>query len=132
MSVSTAPAPWSTVNKVGFGLAVFIGLANVASVFQPTPDGEVGPPFSILLVDSLLALVAIGGAIVAWRRGSRLAARLTAVVLIVLLVTALPAFFVDVPSAIKALVGAFTLLTVATCAMMLAPARTDGTTPRAA
>ena len=35
---------FSTANKIGFVLALLLGLVNVSSVASPTPDGEVGPP----------------------------------------------------------------------------------------
>lgn len=122
-TAATKPAPWTTVNKIGLVLSIIFGVLNVASVFSPTPAGEVGPPFEILLADTALSVVVIAATVVAWVRGSRLAARLAAVGIALITLSALPAFFVDVPAAIKALVGFITLFSVVTIVMMLAPAK---------
>lgn len=122
MSTLTATS-WTTANKVGFGLAFVLALGNLPSLLFTTPDGEVGPPFAILLADTVLGVIAIVAVIVAWVRGSRQAARLAAIALVLIVVTALPAFFVDVPASIKALTGAVTVATVAACVLMLAPAK---------
>ncbi len=123
-SRTEASTTWSTKNKVGLGLAIFYAVTNVPSAVTPMPDGvETGPPFAILVVCSVLAVVALVAAIVAWRTGSRPAARLTAASLIVITLTSLPAFFVDVPAGIKALVAAGVLLTIAIVVLMFSPAK---------
>jgi hypothetical protein len=121
----TAPStPLSKLNKAGLVLAFLLGLADIAAVFfPPTPEGQVGPPDSILLLDSLLGLITVVAVVVAWRTTKRAAIRLTAGARILSMVTALPAFFVEVPPGVKVLVGVFVLLTVASVVMMLAPAR---------
>src|SRR4051812_19606008 len=107
-----APAVWSTKNKVGLGLAIFYAITNIPSAAIPTPDGEDGPPLAILIVCSVLGVVALVAAIMAWRKGSRPAARLTAASLIVITLTSLPAFFVDVPAGIKILLAVSVVLNV--------------------
>jgi hypothetical protein len=68
---------------------------------------------TILVACSVLSAVAIVAGVVAWRNGSRRpAARLTAASMIIVTLTSLPAFFVDVPPAIKILVAAGGVLTV--------------------
>ena len=44
----------------------------------PTPDGEVGPPYVVLLVGTLLGVVGLVGVVIAWRTGSRAAMRVVA------------------------------------------------------
>ena len=78
---------------------------------------------AILIACSVLGVVALVSAIVAWRQGSRPAARLTAGCLVVITLTALPAFFVDVPAGIKVLVAVSVLLTVAIVVLMFSPAK---------
>lgn len=114
---------WSTKNKVGLGLAVFYAVTNIPSALLPTPDGEEGPPMAILVVCTVLAVVALVAAVVAWRSGSRPAARLTAASLIVITLTSLPAFFVDVPAGIKVLVAAGVVITIAIVVLMFSPTR---------
>ncbi len=59
---------------------------------------------AILVVGSVLGVVGLVAAILAWR-GNRVALRVAAGAIIVITLTGLPAFFVDVPMGIKALVG---------------------------
>ncbi len=112
---------WSTKNKVGLGLAIFYAVTNIPSAAIPTPDGEEGPPLAILIVCSVLAVVALVAAVVAWRTGSRPAARLAAASLIVVTLTSLPAFFVDVSAGIKMLVAASVVLTIVMVVLMFSP-----------
>ena len=113
---------WSTKNKVGFGLALFNAITNLPSVFFPTDTGgEAGPPFAILLVCTILSAVALVATVVAWRSGSRPANRLSAASLIVVTLTSLPAFFVDVPAGLKAVVAAGVVLTIVMVVLMFSP-----------
>ncbi len=116
-----APAVWSKKNKIGLGLAIFYAVINIPSAAVPTPDGEEGPPLAILVVCSILGVVALVAGVMAWRQGSRPAARLTAASLIVITLTSLPAFFVDVPAGIKILVAVGVLLTVAIVVLIFSP-----------
>jgi hypothetical protein len=116
-----APVAWSTKNKVGLGLAIFYAVISIPSAAAPAPDGAEGPPMAILIVCSILGVVALASAVIAWRRGSRPAARLTAGSLIVITLTSLPAFFVDVPAGIKVLVAMGVVLTIAIIVLMFSP-----------
>jgi hypothetical protein len=119
----TSTTTWSTKNKVGLGLALFYALVNLPSAFIPPPEGEPGPPMAILVVCTVLSAVALVAGVMAWRSGSRPAARLTAASLIIVTLTALPAFFVDVPAAIKILVAAAVVLTVVFTVLIFSPSR---------
>lgn len=125
--MSTATTPWSTKNKVGLGLAIFTGITNAPSVLFPTGDGEDGPPMAILIVCSVLGVVTTVAAIVAWRQRSRPAARLAAASIVVLTLTSLPAFFVDVPAGIKALSAAGVVLAVVTIVLMFSTSKRPAT-----
>lgn len=114
---------YTTLNKVGFVLAILLGLLNVASVASPTPEGEVGPPMAILVVDAVLGAGIVGAVLFGWLTGRRAALRAATVMLILAAVTALPAFFVGAPSALVALVAVYVLLTIVTIALMLKPQR---------
>ena len=109
---------WSTKNKVGLGLAMFYAVTNIPSAAVPTPDGDNGPPMAVLIICSVLGVVALVAAIFAWRTGSRPAARLAAASLIVITLTSLPAFFVDVPAGIRVLVAAGVALTIVIVVLM--------------
>jgi hypothetical protein len=122
-TTDTSTTTWSTKNKVGLGLAIFYALINLPSAFTPVPEGETGPPMAILVACTILAAVALVAGVMAWRTGSRPAARLTAASLIIITLTSLPAFFVDVPAAIKILVAAGVVLTVVFTVLIFSPSK---------
>ena len=103
--------------KAGLVICILFGLGNIPSVLVPTPDGEEGPPLAILVIGSILGVVAVVAAVLAWR-GNRPALRVGAGAMIVMTLTGLPAFFVDVPMAVKALVGFSVVLTVVAVVLM--------------
>jgi hypothetical protein len=115
---------FSKLNKAGFVIALLLGLSDLASPLQPTPDGQVGPPLAILIIDAVLGLITVVAVVQAWRTGSRGAVRIAAGARIVSMITALPAFFVGVPAGIMLFVGFFVVVTIACVAMMLLPSRT--------
>ena len=118
------PTLWSTRNKVGLGLAFVYALTNLPSALMPPDTGsEDGPPMAILVVCSVLSAVALVAVVIAWRNGSRPAARLAAASLIIVTLTSLPAFFVDVPAFIKALVAVGVVWTIVMVVLMFSPAR---------
>ena len=120
---TSAPATWSTKNKVGLGLAIVYAITNLPSAFVPPGTGtEDGPPMAILWVCTVLSAVATVAGILAWR-GSRPAARLTAASLIVVTLTGLPAFFVNVPAGIKILVAAGVVITVVFTVLIFSPGK---------
>jgi hypothetical protein len=59
----------------------------------------------------------------AWRKVNRTAARIVAAARIVSVISALPAFFVDVPAWIKVGVAVVVVLTVISVTLMLTPTR---------
>lgn len=122
----------STRQRVGVVIAGLLGAVNIPSVLSPAPDGETGPPLAVLVVDSVLGLVVLVGAIVAWRSGSRGAIRVVAGSLIIMAITALPALFVDVSAWVKVLVAGVTLLTIVSVVLMLSPSRRPAVLPERA
>jgi hypothetical protein len=118
---------YTATNKVGFVLALLLGLGNVVSLASPTPDGEVGPPLAILVVDAVLGVGIIVAVLVGWLRGRKSAIRAATVLLILAAITALPAFVTpDVPSGIVAVAGVYVLLTILTIVLMLKPGARTG------
>jgi hypothetical protein len=125
MSTATYTEPRSsttTKQKVGLVICGLYSLTNIPSVLVPTPDGEEGPPFAILAVDSVLGLIGLVMVVMAWR-GNRVALRVAAGSMILSTLTGLPAFFVDVPMAVKALVGFSVVITVAAVVLMFSGRR---------
>jgi hypothetical protein len=114
----------NTRNKIGLAVAGLISLSNVPSVLEGgAPDGEVGPPVEVMLVDTIIGVIGVVAVVIAWRTGNRSAIRVTAACLVISLVTALPALFVDVPAGIKILVAVFTVVTLATLVLMFSADR---------
>jgi len=126
MSSTTFAAPrvgTTTKQKVGLVLCALYSLSNIPSILFPSGDGEDGgAPMAILVVDSLLGIVGLVAAVMAWR-GNRVALRIAAGAIILITLTGLPAFFVDVPMAVKALVGFGVVLTVVIVALMFSGPR---------
>lgn len=112
MAPHQSPPAWSPLNKVGLALTILLSIGNIASALGPSPDVETGPPLGILLAGSILGLIGTVAGILAWVKNNRAAARLAAITIVLCSISALPAFFVDVPAGIKALVAAMVLVTV--------------------
>jgi hypothetical protein len=121
-TVTPTLAGTTTKQKVGLVICALYNLANIPSVAFPTGDGEEGPPMAILVVSSILGVAGLVAAIMAWR-GNRVALRVAAGAMIVITLTGLPAFFVDVPMAVKALVGVSVVVTVLAVVLMFSSSR---------
>ena len=118
------PVEFSTANKVGFVLAILLGILDMVSMANPTPEGEVGPPLPILAFGTLLGLVTVIAVAVGWARRNRAAIRAGAAARILSALLALPAFIApDVPALLKTLAAVFILLTIVTLVLMLSPGR---------
>ena len=115
--------PVTPRQKVGLVLAGLLSAANLPSVFLPTPDGQEGPPVAVLAISAVLGVIGLVAVVLAWRDGNPAAVRVAAGTLVLNVLTSLPAFFVDVPAGVQALVGLFAVLTIACVALMLAPSR---------
>ena len=125
MSSSTLTASrsgTSTRQKVGLVLCGLYSLSNIPSVLETAPDGEEGPPMAILVVGTILGVVGLVATVMSWR-GNRVALRVAAGAIIIVTLTGLPAFFVDVPMFIKTLVGVSVVLTVAAVVLMFSTDR---------
>ncbi len=107
----------NTKQKIGLVLCALYSLANIPSFLGAPDEGETGPPLGILVIGSILGVVGLVAAIMAWR-GNGVALRVAAGAIIVVTLTGLPAFFVDVPMFVKILVGFSVVLTVATVVLM--------------
>jgi hypothetical protein len=121
--MSSAPSSPATRVRVGLVLAAVLGVGDVISAFFPTPDGQVGPPLAIVLLGGVLGLATLAAVVVAWRTGRRGALRVIAATRVLSAISALPAFFVDIPPAIKLLAAIAVVLTVVCVVLVLAPAR---------
>jgi hypothetical protein len=116
-TATVARSATNTKQKVGLVLCGLYSLANIPSFLETAPDGEEGPPMAILVVGSILGVIGLVATVMAWR-GNRVALRVAAGSIIIVTLTGLPAFFVDVPMFVKALVGLSVVLTVAAVVLM--------------
>ena len=112
----------TTKQKVGLALAGAYSLVNIPSAFFTTEPGEVGPPMAILVVGSVLGVIGLIASVLAWR-DNRVALRVAAGAIIVVTLTGLPAFFVDVPMVVKTFVGLSVLVTVLAVVLMFSADR---------
>ncbi len=115
-------APLSRANKIGLGLGILLGLFDLAGPLT-TPHGsgsQAGPPMSVLVVDALIGLITVIGAVYAWRTGNRVGSRVVAGSRILSSISSLPAFFVSgVGAGLVVLASTGILITVLTCWLVL-------------
>ncbi len=124
-STTVAPARGITTTrqKIGIAIAGVYALTNIPGFLLNGPEpGVEGPPMAILVIGSVLGVIGLVASVLAWR-GNRVALRVAAGAMIVITLTGLPAFFVDVPMFIKALVGFSVLLTVLAVVLMFSTDR---------
>ena len=97
--------PTTLRTKTGLAIAALLALVDVVSAFFPTPDGEDGPPLGVLVLGGILGVLTLALVRPAWR-GNRTAARVAVGARILSALSAVPAFFVDVPAGILVAVAA--------------------------
>jgi hypothetical protein len=121
MSTPVGTKP-TTKQKIGLVLCGLYSLGNIPSVLTPTPEGETGPPYGILVLGTICGVIGMVATVLAWR-GNRVALRVAAGAIILTTLTGLPAFFVDVPMWVKALVAIAVLWTVTAVVLMFSGRR---------
>ena len=109
--------------KAGLVIAGLLSLGNATSVLFPTPEGEEGPPFLILVLGTILGVIGLVAIVIAWRNNNQAAFRVVAGTLVISVISALPAFFVDVAAGIKILVAVSVVITVLAIVLMFSSPR---------
>lgn len=109
--------------KAGLVIAGLLSLVSVSSAFFPTPEGEEGPPYAVLVLGTILGVVGLIGVVIGWRTGNQAAFRVTAGALVINAISSLPAFFVDVPAGLKLAVAISIIVTVLGIVLMFSTAR---------
>lgn len=119
-----ADASLSRRNRIGLVITFVLGLANAPTIFAPSgpQDGHDGPPFAINALGTVCGLVMIVGCWIAWRAGRGAAIRIAAGASILQALTAVPAFFVDVPGWVKVIAAVDVVITFVGLVLMLASA----------
>jgi hypothetical protein len=111
----------TTKNKIGLGLAVLLGLSDLAGVLFPSPDDQPGPPLAVLVVGAVLGVITLMAVVFAWRTGNRVATRVVAATRILSALGTLPAFLVGgVPASYVVAAAASVVLTVIAVGLVLA------------
>ncbi|HVE28258.1 MAG TPA: hypothetical protein VNC22_22780 [Sporichthya sp.] len=114
-------------NRAGLITTFVLGVINIPSIGMPSgddgSDGGDGPPFGVLVLDSICGVVMVVACFIAWRQGKRAAVRIAAGVSILQALSAVPAFFVDVDAWVKVLVGVVVVVTFVGVVLMLSPER---------
>lgn len=112
----------NTKNKVGLGLAGVLGLLDVASYFMtPDPSADMpGPPDSIVLLDVALGIITVVAVFLAFRSANKINIGTTLGARVLSALTAVPAYFVGVPTSILVLVTAFIAATILSVWLILA------------
>jgi len=109
--------------KIGAALTGLLLVGSVTSALAPTPPGEIGPPYVVLIAGTVLSVIGLTALVIGFVRRSRSAFRLAAGALIAIQLTALPAFFAPVPATIRLLVAVSVLLALLAVALLLTPAK---------
>lgn len=114
--------------KSGYILGIAVGLVNIPGMFVPGGETEsgspTGPPLPILVFGLVAGLLIAGLLALSWRNGSRGLMRTAAVLMILVALTAVPAFFgPEIPLWIVAFAGIYVLATVVSLVLLFAPER---------
>ncbi|MFJ9359331.1 hypothetical protein [Streptomyces mirabilis] len=123
MSRTEAVSSLTRKNKVGLGLAAFLGLADTTNLFFMIPQGNSdtpGPPAAVLIADGVLGIITVAAVVYAWRLTSWTASRVVAGARILSVITALPALFVTgVPAWVVAVAALFVVVSVVVIGLVL-------------
>ena len=109
--------------KIGAGLCGLILVLQVIDIPTPPPPDEVGAPFAVLIADFVFGVIGLVALILGLVRRSRAALRVAAGALILILLSALPAFFNPVPAPVRLMVAAAILVSLVAIGLMLTPAK---------
>lgn len=121
--VGTRAGTLTPMHKTGLALATLLALGDLVGPFTlESPDGEVGPAAGVLWLGFAFGAITLIAAIWAFRTAAPTARWLVAGSRVLSVLLALPAFFVDVPTPVKVLVGALLGLTTAVVVLVLTPA----------
>ena len=87
-------------NKTGLVLASLLGLLDVINLFSintPFPEGMTTPPDWLVILVAILGLVTLAAIVPAWRGNHRAVVVVVVVTRILSAISAVPAYFVNVP-----------------------------------
>ncbi|RZS91115.1 hypothetical protein EV189_0348 [Motilibacter rhizosphaerae] len=119
---TSSTVPVTSRQGAGYVLGILVGLANIPGAFIPAGDDGAGPPVAVLVVSLVLGVLTVALLALAWRTRSRGALRASAVLLVINVITSLPAFFVSgVQAWVRLVAGLFVLASVAALVLLFSP-----------
>jgi hypothetical protein len=108
-------------NKTGLVLAGLLGLLDIINLFSintPFPEGMTTPPDWLVILVAVLGLVTLAAIVPAWR-GNHRAVLVVAATRILSAISAVPAYFVNVPSYILVTTTVLVVVTILAVWLML-------------
>jgi len=112
-------------NKTGLVLAGLLGLLDVINLFSintPFPEGMTTPPDWLVILVAILGLVTLAAIVPPWR-GNHRVVLVVVVTRILSAVSAVPAYFVNVPSYILVTTTVLVVATILAVWLILRKAR---------
>ena len=111
--------------RTGFILSAVVAFSNIPFAFTPTSeDGSGGPPLGVVVFGVVCAVIILGLLRWAYVSGKAGALRIAAGLMVLVALSAVPAFFVeDVPIWAQLAAGAYIVGTVVALALLFSPSR---------
>jgi hypothetical protein len=115
----------NTRSAVGPVAAIVVSLSNCLALVLPTSDdGSDGPPFVVVAFGAAVGLVMAGLIFWGWRADRRGPIRAGSVLMVLVALTAVPAFTTpDVPAWAQLFAGIYILLTIGSLILLFGGAR---------
>lgn len=110
--------------RTGFIASAVVAFSNIPLAFVPTDDKDGGPPVEVLVFGAVAAVVIL--ALLRWAYVSARpgALRIAAGLMVLVALSAVPAFFVeDVPVWAQLSAGAYIVATVVALSLLFSPSR---------
>lgn len=109
----------NTTVRAGLALSAIIGLGNIPFLLPGIDWGAEEPPYAMLVLATVIGMVSVVCAVMAWNTGNRRMIRLNAAALIVNAVLVVPGLFVDTTAAIRVITAVIIVATVAAVVLMM-------------
>src|SRR5690349_18508658 len=110
--------------RTGFVLSAVVAFCNIPLAFVPTDDKDGGPPVGVMIFGAVAAVVILALLRWAYVSGKAAAIRIAAGLMVLVALSAVPAFFVDgVPVWAQLAAGAYIVATVISLSLLFAPSR---------
>lgn len=117
--------------RIGFWIAVVLAVLDLPQFLFAAPPGTEGPPLEVMLFTTVMGVLTLVAAVLAWRGGRRSMLRAMAVTRILSAITALPAFVIDgVPPLFVAWAAATIVLAITAVVLLMSGPRRAPAVPQ--